>query len=107
MLEPRSNHGFAPSGDKSAWPHWVERFYLIGASVTGIAIDWHCAFEWFGGKYSFWSGTVLQRMALIVLLCAAIGCFAMFAQRNKWQLGITLFFAASANLSFNLLLSWI
>ena len=88
------------------WPLWRERAYLIGFVVGGIAADWYCAFEWFSGRYSFLSGTVIQRMVLIVLSCAAIGFLAILPRRDKWQVGVVIFGSASATVSGNLLMWW-
>jgi hypothetical protein len=90
------------------WPPWFERSFWIGLVTAGIAIDWYCAFEWFSRRYSFWSGTVVHRMVLIVLSCAAIGFLATFLpNRDKRKLSVLMFFFASVNVSGNLLMSWI
>jgi hypothetical protein len=85
--------------------HCGERSYWIAFAVTGIAVDWYCAFEWFRGEYSFWSGTVLHRTALIVLSCTALGCLATLLPPRKWQIGVLIFFWASAQVSYFQLMS--
>ena len=94
----------------NAWPPWLERSYLIGFVIGGVGVDWYCAFEWFAGRYSLWSGTVFYRMVLIVLSCAAVGFLASLTRREKWQrwqLGVAVFAFASVNVSGNLLLWWV
>jgi|SRR5579864_846859 len=89
------------------WPPWLEQSYLIGLVTVGVAIDWYCAFEWFSRRYSFWSGSVIRRMVLIVLSCAAVGFLATLPRRDRWQVGVAVFASASATVSGNLLLWWV
>ena len=103
----KSTQTVESDGAMSAPPPWLERSYLIGLVAIGIAVDWYCAFEWYFRRYSFWSGTVFYRMALIVLSCAAIGFLATLPRRGRWQLGVAVFFFASVNVSGNLLLWWV
>src|SRR6266567_2154166 len=100
-------HAVGANSAMSAWPPWLERSYLIGLVIAGVAMDWYCAFEWFSKRYSFWSGTVFYRMVLIVLSCAAVGFVATLPLGQRWQGGVVVFFFASGNVSGNLLLWWV
>jgi hypothetical protein len=73
-------------------PWWV---YLC-LVVAGVACDWYCAFRWFSGTYSYWSGPVLRGMVLTVTFCAVL---AACLGRAKWRQAVQIFFAVSWGLS--------
>jgi type IV secretory pathway VirB2 component (pilin) len=60
--------------------------------VAGVACDWYCAFKWFSGIYSYWSGPVVRGMVLIVMFCAAL---AACLGRAKWRQVVQIFFGVS------------
>ena len=92
-----------------SWPMWLEYLLVIALSIGGVACDWYCAYEWFSGKYSFWSGRVLERMAVIVIACAFIAFLTIFWQRGRgrWQAGVAAFCGVSVAFSGNMLVFWI
>lgn len=73
-------------------PRWRQACWV----VIGLGFDWLCAFEWFSGKTSFYSGLVLGRTSLIVLVCATLALIAVSVTREaKWQHASPIFFAFS------------
>ena len=74
-----------------AAPWWV---YLC-LVVAGVGCDWYCAFKWFSGTYSYWSGPVLRGMVLTVMGCALIAILAACASRARWRQAVQIFFAVS------------
>jgi hypothetical protein len=95
------------SGMLRAWPSWLEWCFVIGLILGGIGWDWYCAFEWFSGKYSLYSGPVFTRMSLIVMSCALVGFLAVRLRGGRWQVGVAVFFLTSGTVSGNILLWWI
>jgi hypothetical protein len=72
------------------------RWFQLCWLVIGLGLDWRCAFEWFGGKSSFYSAVVLGRAGLIVLACAGVAILAVCAAREaRWRHALPLFFVAS------------
>jgi hypothetical protein len=55
-------------------PWWLVWFF----AAIGLGLDWRCAFEWFSGKYVFYSETVLDRTILIVLACTTAALLAVW-----------------------------
>jgi hypothetical protein len=56
-----------------AQPWWLAWCF----AVIGVGCDWYSAFEWFCGRYSLRSGSVLRGLVLIVALCASIAFLAV------------------------------
>lgn len=55
-----------------AQPWWLAWCF----AAIGVGFDWYSAFEWFYGRYSLCSATVLRGLVLIVALCASIAFLA-------------------------------
>ncbi len=69
-------------------PRWLQ----LGWIIIGLALDWRCGFEWFGGKSSFYSGLVLCKTGLIMLACAGVALLAVRLTRAaKWRDALPLF----------------
>jgi hypothetical protein len=78
-------------GAVRAAPWWV---YLC-LVVAGVGCNWYFVFEWFSGRYSYWSGPVLYGMVLTVMGCAFIAILAVCAGRAKWRGAVQIFFLVS------------
>jgi hypothetical protein len=78
-----------------AQPWWLAWCF----AVIGLGLDWRCAFEWFAGKYVFYSEPVLDRTVLIVLACAGVALLAVWvARESRWRVASALFLVFSASL---------
>lgn len=89
-------------GERQPW--WL----MLFEAAAGLALDWRCAYEWFDGKSSFYSGLVLGRTGLIVLACAAVAVLAVCVSRKaKWRHAVPLFCAVSLVLYNILSVHWI
>lgn len=60
-------------------------------AVVGLALDWRCAFQVYGGVSPFYSEIVLGRAVLIVLACAAAALVAVYVTKTTWLDGVLLF----------------
>lgn len=54
-------------------PWWL----VVSWAVSGVGLDWYCAFEWFSGRYSLFSAHVLGAVGLFVLLDATVAFLAV------------------------------
>ena len=54
-------------------PWWL----VVCWAVSGVGLDWYCAFEWFSGRYSLFSAHVLGAVGLFVLLYATVAFLAV------------------------------
>jgi len=87
-----------------ARPRWLQLCWVI----IGLGLDWRCAFEWFAGKSSFYSGLVLARTGLIALACAGVALLAVCIARGlRWRHALPLFFLVSAVVYNILSVHWI
>lgn len=86
-----------------AQPWWLAWCF----AAIGLGLDWRCAFEWFAGKYVFYSEPVLDRTVLIVLACAGVALVAVWLTREpRWRVASTLFLVFSASLYRSLSNHW-
>jgi hypothetical protein len=54
-------------------PWWL----VVCWAVSGVGLDWYCAFEWFSGRYSLCSAHVLRAVGPCVLLYGAVAFLAV------------------------------
>ena len=80
-----------PDKVNGSQPWWVAWCF----AVVGLALDWRCAFEGFGGISPFYSEIVLGRAVLIVLACAGAALLAIFVTQTTWRDALLLFSAFS------------
>jgi hypothetical protein len=84
-------------------PWWRQLCWV----VIGLGLDWRCAFEWFGGRSSFYSELVLGRTGLIVLACAGVALLAACVIREaRWQHASTIFCVVSGAVYSYLSVGW-
>jgi hypothetical protein len=77
----------------SAQPWWLAWLF----AAIGVGLDWRCAFEWFAGKYAFYSEPVLDRAILVVLACAGVALLVDWVTREpRLRVASTLFLMFSA-----------
>ena len=75
--------------------------------IAGLGCDWYLAFQWFFGRYSFFSELVLRRFSLIAGLCAVIAVLAVrTVRRAKPRDATVVFFVASVNVLGGVLIWW-
>jgi hypothetical protein len=79
-------------------PWWLAWFL----AAVGSGLDWRCAFEWFSGKYAFYSETVLDRTILIVLACATVALLAVWVTGARRRDAL-LFFSGFSMVLYGLL----
>jgi hypothetical protein len=83
-------------------PWWIDWCLAIG----GVACDWFLAFQWFSGKYSFFSGTVLRAAAVVVVVCVLVSILAARILGGKVRDSAGVFCLTSFTLLGNLLMWW-
>jgi hypothetical protein len=84
-------------------PWWIDSCFVI----AGLGCDWYLAFQWFSGRYSFFSEPVLRRFSLIVMLCAVFAFVAVWVvRRAKLRDAVGVFFAASLLTLGNMSIWW-
>jgi hypothetical protein len=74
--------------------------------ICGVACDWYLAFEWFSGKDSPFSVTVLRASILAIAVCALVSTLATRIVGGKLRESAAVFFLVSGVLLGNLLIWW-
>src|SRR5258708_33114451 len=78
---------------------------VIWFVASGLVSDWHCASEWFTGRYTHFSAPVLSVMGLIVVFCASIAFLAACLFGGRWRSAVLVFSLFSYTLS-GYMLTW-
>jgi len=60
-------------------------------AAVGLALDWRCAFQEYGGASPFYSEIVLGKAVLIVLACAGAALVAVYVTKTTSRDGVLLF----------------
>jgi hypothetical protein len=83
-------------------PWWL----VVCWALSGVGLDWYCAFEWFSGRYSLFSTHVLRAMGLFVALYAAIAFLAVHLVRARLRDVGAVFLLISLIVSGVMLIHW-
>lgn len=75
-------------------------------AVSGVGLDWYCAFEWFSGRYSLFSAHVLGAVGLFVLLYATVAFLAVRLVGARLRDSAAVFLFISLIVSGAMLVHW-
>jgi hypothetical protein len=107
IFSQKTVHVIESPDTAKAKPRRLPDWCLVTWFVTsGLVCDWYCAFEWFTGRYTHFSGPVLGVMGLIVVFCASIAFLAIRLFGGKWRAAVLVFSIASYTLSGDILIWW-
>ena len=76
---------------KDRQPWWLVSMWII----SGLLLDWRCAFMWLAPQYASHSNPVLLRTGLIALSCAATALLVVRLMRERLRDTAAVFFVAS------------
>jgi len=83
-------------------PWWL----VVCWAVSGVGLNWYCAFEWFFGKYSPCSVHVLRVMSLSALLYGTVAFLVVRLVGARLRDTAAVFLVISLTISGVMLVHW-
>jgi len=83
-------------------PWWL----AVCWAVSGVGLDWYCAFEWFSGRYPVCSAHVLRVVGVFVLLYATVASLAVRLVGARLRDTAAVFLFISLAVSGAMLVHW-